>query len=118
MLQITSGDILIHYFDSTQVKSALAAMMIGTALGRTMYPILVQYLFDEFEYMFAILITASFMLVHIMGGAAYAETEEGLRINRSRHNTDESLKERVLLKSIKEDIKIMLPNYKVKCSKF
>lgn len=112
--QITSGDILLHYFDSGRVKSALAVMMIGTGLGRTVHPILVQYLFDKFDYSVSMVILGSFMIVHVLGGLTYIETEEGCRINAAKGGTDKLQKQGMGTSILKDELTIMFQNCKVR----
>lgn len=115
-VQITSGDILLHHFDSEKVKSALAFMMIGAALGRTIHPILVQYLYEQFSFMIAMVIIGSFMLVHTLGGISYTKDQphKGIenKTDQDDAQTDDS-QTNTVLKSLKEDMRIILPNCRV-----
>ena len=113
-IQICSGDILLHYFDDTGVRYALAAMMLGTGLGFGIYPTLVQYLFDTYNFSIGMPILGSLMVIHILNGITYTETEMGRKRNLPEETAPLKGESQAPKATVFDDLKGMLPNVKVR----
>lgn len=115
VVRITTADILLFYFDESTVKYALTASMIGSAVGWSVYPSLIQYLMDTYGYSMAMYIIGAVVTTLILAGLAYVETDKMAKSSDTSEEQQLLDKPRLSkLEILKKDFNAIKGNVKVR----